>query len=46
MESLQEPIQINRKFIKMISTHIIPKYNKTLQELFEIIKQEILDQKE
>jgi hypothetical protein len=41
MEQLTEPIEINRKFIKLMETTIQPKYEKALDKLFQQIKQEI-----
>ena len=41
MDQLCEPIDVNRKFIKLIETTIQPKYEKALNELFQQLKQEI-----
>ena len=41
MDQLCEPIDVNRKFIKLIETTIQPKYEKALDELFQQLKQEI-----
>jgi len=41
MDQLTEPIEVNRKFIKLMETTIQPKYEKTLNELFKQLKQEI-----
>lgn len=41
MDQLTEPIEVNRKFIKLMETTIQPKYKKALNELFQQLKQEI-----
>ena len=41
MDQLTEPIEVNRKFIKLMETTIQPKYEKALDELFKQLKQEI-----
>ena len=41
MDQLCEPIDVNRKFIKLIETTIQPKYEKALNELFQQLKQDI-----
>ena len=41
MDQLCEPIEVNRKFIKLMETTIQPKYEKALDELFQQLKQEI-----
>lgn len=41
MDQLTESIEVNRKFIKLMETTIQPKYEKTLNELFKQLKQEI-----
>jgi hypothetical protein len=41
MDQLTEPIEVNRKFIKLMETTIQPKYEKALDELFQQLKQEI-----
>jgi len=41
MDQLTEPIEVNRKFIKLMETTIQPKYEKALNELFKQLKQEI-----
>ena len=41
MDQLTDPIEINRKFIKLMETTIQPKYEKALNELFKQLKQEI-----
>jgi hypothetical protein len=41
MDQLCEPIDVNRKFIKLMETTIQPKYEKALNELFQQLKQDI-----
>lgn len=41
MDQLCEPIDVNRKFIKLIETTIQPKYERALDKLFQQLKQEI-----
>ena len=41
MDQLYEPIDVNRKFIKLMETTIQPKYEKALNELFQQLKQDI-----
>lgn len=41
MDQLCEPIEVNRKFIKLMETTIQPKYERALNELFIKLKQEI-----
>jgi len=41
MEELGEPIDINRKFLKLIEEVIEPAYNKSLHDIFEQLKKEI-----
>jgi hypothetical protein len=41
MDPLCEPIEVNRKFIKMIEEVIQPEYKRVLQEIFDLLKQDI-----
>jgi len=41
MEQLCEPIDINRRFLKLIEEVIEPQYNKVLNDIFEKLKEEI-----
>jgi len=41
MEQLGEPLDINRRFIKLMEEVIEPAYNKTLQDIFEQLTKEI-----
>ncbi len=41
MDQLSEPLEINRKFIKMIEQDIQPKYDKKLNELWKLVKHEL-----
>lgn len=41
MDQLTEPIEVNRKFIKLMETTIQPKYERALDKLFQQLKQEI-----
>ena len=41
MDQLCEPLEVNRKFIKMIDEVIQPEYEKVLQDIFELLKQDI-----
>lgn len=41
MDQLGEPIEVNRKFIKMIDEVIKPEYERVLQGIFELLKQDI-----
>ena len=43
MEQLGEPLDINRRFIKLIEEVIEPVYNKSLNDIFEQLKKEIED---
>ena len=40
MDQLCEPLEVNRKFIKMIEEKIKPEYDKVLQEIWEQLKGE------
>ena len=41
MDPLCEPIEVNRKFIKMIEEVIQPEYERVLQDIFDLLKQDI-----
>ena len=41
MDQLCEPIEVNRKFIKMIEEKIKPEYDKVLEELYKRLKEDI-----
>jgi len=41
MDQLCEPIEVNRKFIKMIETSIKPQYEKQLNDIFSLLKKDI-----
>ena len=41
MDQLCEPLEVNRKFIKMIEEKIKPEYDKVLQEIWEQLKEEV-----
>jgi len=41
MDQLCEPIEVNRKFIKMIETIIKPQYEKQLNDVFTLLKKDI-----
>ena len=41
MDQLCEPLEVNRKFIKMIEEKIKPEYDKVLQEIWEQLKEDI-----
>ena len=41
MDQLCEPLEVNRKFIKMIEEKIKPEYDKVLQEIWELLKEDI-----
>ena len=41
MEQLGEPLDINRRFIKLIEEVIEPQYNKSLNDIFEQLTKEI-----
>ena len=41
MDQLCEPLEVNRKFIKMIDEVIQPEYEKVLQDIFDLLKQDI-----
>ena len=41
MDQLCEPIDVNRKFIKLMETTIQPKYERALDKLFKQLKQDI-----
>ena len=41
MDQLCEPIEVNRKFIKMIETIIKPQYEIQLNDIFSLLKQDI-----
>ena len=43
MEQLCEPLEVNRKFIKLIETVIEPHYNKQLNDIFSLLKKDIDD---
>ena len=41
MDQLCEPIEVNRKFIKMIEEVIKPQYEKQVKDIFSLLKKEI-----
>ena len=41
MDQLCEPLEVNRKFIKMIEEVIQPEYERVLKDIFELLKQDI-----
>jgi predicted regulator of amino acid metabolism with ACT domain len=41
MDQLCEPLEVNRKFIKMIDEVIQPEYERVLQDIFDLLKQDI-----
>ena len=41
MDQLCEPLEVNRKFIKMIEEKIKPEYDKVLQGIWEQLKEDI-----
>lgn len=41
MDPLCEPVEVNRMFIKMIDEVIQPEYERVLQEIFDLLKQDI-----
>ena len=41
MDQLCEPIEINKKFIKMIEKVIKPQYEKQLNDVFSLLKKDI-----
>jgi len=41
MDQLCEPIEVNRRFIKMIDEVIKPQYEKQLNDIFSLLKQDI-----
>ena len=41
MDQMCEPIEVNRRFIKMIEEVIQPHYNKQLKEFFSLLKKDI-----
>ena len=43
MDQLCEPVEVNRRFIKMIEEKILPEYEKVLEEIFEKLKKDMND---
>ena len=43
MDQLCEPIEVNRKFIKMIEEVIKPMYEKQVKDIFSLLKKDIDD---
>jgi hypothetical protein len=43
MDQLTEPIEVNRKFIKLLEQTIKPAYDNILQELVEQLQKDIDD---
>jgi len=43
MDQLCEPIEVNRRFIKMIETIIQPQYETQVNDIFSLLKEEIND---
>ena len=43
MDQLCEPIEVNRKFIKMIEEKIQPEYERMVQEILQQLKKDIDD---
>ena len=41
MDQLCEPIEVNRKFIKIIEEVIKPQYEKDLKDIFSLLKKDI-----
>ena len=41
MDQLCEPIEVNRRFIKMIEEVIQPQYNKQLKDIFSLLQKDI-----
>ena len=41
MDQLCEPIEVNRRFIKMIEEVIKPQYNKQVNDIFSLLKKDI-----
>ena len=41
MDQLCEPIEVNRKFIKLLETQIKPKYDQVFHELLTKLKEDI-----
>ena len=41
MDQLSEPLEVNRKFIKLIESCIQPHYEKILNDIFELLKKDI-----
>jgi len=41
MDQMCEPIEVNRRFIKMIEEVIQPQYNKQLKDIFSLLKKDI-----
>ena len=41
MDQLCEPLEVNRKFIKMIEEVIQPEYERVLKDIFDLLKQDI-----
>ena len=41
MDQLCEPLEVNRKFIKMIEEVIQPEYERVLQEIWKQLKEDI-----
>ena len=41
MDQLGKPIEVNRKFIKMIEEVIKPQYEKQVKDIFSLLKKEI-----
>jgi hypothetical protein len=41
MDQLCEPLEVNRKFIKMIEEVIQPEYDRVLQEIWKLLKEDI-----
>ena len=41
MDQLCEPIEVNRRFIKMIEEVIKPQYEKQVKDIFSLLKKDI-----
>jgi len=41
MDQLCEPIEVNRKFIKMIEEVIKPQYDKQVKDIFSLLQKDI-----
>jgi len=41
MDQLCEPIEVNRRFIKMIETIIQPQYETQVNDIFSLLKEDI-----